>query len=313
MVLRCVGVCREAFMGRSIPGGVHYRMNRPVLITGCSSGIGLATTRYLAERDVPVYATVRTEHDAERLREIQGVEAFLCDVTSDEQVRSLREVIDARGKGLWAVVHNAGILKIGSLAATAVDDLRALLEVNVVGVHRVTNALVDLVVESGGRIVTMSSIAGTLSGYSLGGYSMTKHALEAYTDTLAEELAPRGVHVCAVVPGNFDSAISRNAVNRFAPPADASESVKALWEAGADLSRSRHPDPEPVAEACFAALFDEEPRSRYLVVPNRDEADLTLLQAVYEWDRLNTSSPHAWSMERLRDEIAESGKEGRNS
>ncbi len=148
-------------------------MPHNVLVTGCSTGIGLATARLLAERGVHVFATVRNDADAARLARINGVEPVICDVTDD---------------------------------------------VNVFGVHRVTNALVDLITASRGRIVTMSSIAGTLSSTLLGAYSMSKHALEAYTDSLAKQLAPLGVHVCAVAPGNFASAISRNAVTRFAPP-----------------------------------------------------------------------------------------------
>ena len=279
-------------------------MQRPVLITGCSSGIGLATTRYLAEREVPVYATVRSASDADRLNEIDGVESFLCDVTSDEQVEDLRIAIDERGRGLWGLVHNAGIAQIGHLTVASVDDVRAVWEVNVLGVHRVTNALVDRILESQGRIVTMSSISGTLSTSLAGVYSMSKHALEAYTDALAAQLGPQGVHCCAVVPGNFESSIMQNLVRRFSLPADASEKLAEVWAPDADVSRKQYPGPEPVAEACWAALFDETPLARYLVVPNADEADLTLVKAAQEWARLNASTPHAWTTERLLEEVA---------
>jgi NAD(P)-dependent dehydrogenase (short-subunit alcohol dehydrogenase family) len=214
--------------------------------------LGLAVATHLAARGVPVFATVRSDADAERLDRIDGVEALICDVTDDAQVARLRAAIDARGDGLWGIVHNAGIAHIGPLTTTSLDDMRAVFEVNVFGVHRVTNALSDLIVASRGRIVTMSSISGTLSSTLLGAYTMTKHALEAYTDSLAKQLAPLGVHVCAVVPGNFESAISRNAVERFAPPADASEELKAWFAPDADTSRSQFPGPEPVAAACHA-------------------------------------------------------------
>lgn len=274
-------------------------MPHDVLVTGCSTGIGLAIARLLAERGVHVFATVRNDADASRLAAIDGVEPVVCDVTDDAHVERLRATIDARGDGLWGIVHNAGIAHLGHLTTTSQRDMRAVFEVNVFGVHRVTNALVDLIVASRGRIVTMSSISGTLSSALMGTYAMTKHALEAYTDALAKQLAPLGVHVCAVVPGNFESAIARNAVTRFTPPPDASDEVAALFEPGADVSRSRFPGPEPVAIACHAALFDETPLARYLVVPNAEEADLTLEGAAHEWSRLNASTPHAWSHERL--------------
>ena len=274
-------------------------MNQPVLITGCSSGIGLATARYLAERGVPVIATVRTEADAARLAAIEGVDPVICDVTDDAHVARLREAIDARGDGLWGLVHNAGIIHLGPLTTTPLEDVRAVFEVNVFGVHRVTNALADLIVASRGRIVTMSSIAGTLSSALLATYAMSKHALEAYTDGLAKQLAPHGVHVCAVAPGNFDSAIERNAAARFEAPAEASPDLAAWYGPDGDTSRTMYPPPEPVAAACHAALFDEAPLERYMVVPNAEEADLTLRQAAHEWARLNASTPHRWATERL--------------
>jgi NAD(P)-dependent dehydrogenase (short-subunit alcohol dehydrogenase family)/predicted ester cyclase len=278
-------------------------MPQPVLVTGCSTGIGLAVASHLAAQGVPVFATVRRDADAARLAGITGIEALICDVTDDAQVARLREAIDARGDGLWGIVHNAGIAHLGHLTTTSLEDLRAVFEVNVFGVHRVTHALVDLIVASRGRIVTMSSLSGTLSSPLLGAYSMSKHALEAYTDALAKQLAPLGVHVCAVAPGNYASAIARNAVGRFAPPADASEDLAALYAPEADTSRSEFPGPEPVAAACHAALFDEAPLERYLVVPIADEADRTLGQAAHEWARLNASTPHRWSTERLVAEV----------
>ncbi len=274
-----------------------------VLVTGCSTGIGLAIATHLAVRGVPVIATVRTDADAARLARIDGVEALICDVTDDAQVARLRAAIDARGDGLWGIVHNAGIAHLGPLTTTLLDDLRAVFEVNVFGVHRVTNALVDLIVASRGRIVTMSSLSGTVSSTLLGAYSMSKHALEAYTDALAKQLAPLGVHVCAIAPGNFESAIVGNAVARFAPPPDANEDLAALFAPGADTSRSAYPGPEAVAVACHAALFDDAPLERYLVVPIDDEADVTLRQAAHEWARLNASTAYAWSTERLVAEL----------
>jgi len=274
-------------------------MARPVLVTGCSSGIGLAIATHLAAREVPVYAMVRSDADVARLARIDGVQPLMCDVTDDVQVAHMRAAIDARGDGLWGIVHNAGIAHLGHLTTTSLDELKSVFEVNVFGVHRVTNALVDLIVASRGRIVTISSLSGTLSSPHLGAYSMSKHALEAYTDALSKQLAPLGVHVCAVAPGNFASALVRSAVERFAPPADASDGLKALFAPGADTSRSEYPGPEPVAVACHAALFDETPLERYLVVPNAEEADVTLRQAAHEWARLNASTPHGWSHERI--------------
>lgn len=200
-------------------------------------------------------------------------------------------------------MHNAGIAQLGHLTGTSLDDLRAVFEVNGFGVHRVTNAFVDLIVAAKGRIVTMSSLSGTLSSAHLGAYSMSKHALEAYTDALAKELTPLGVHVCAVVPGNYASAIVDNAVGRFAPPVGAMPEIAAVFAPDADNSRSQFAGPEPVAAAVHAALFEDAPRDRYLVVPDAGEADVTLAQAAREWARLKASTPHRWPLARLAAEV----------
>jgi NAD(P)-dependent dehydrogenase (short-subunit alcohol dehydrogenase family) len=278
-------------------------MTRPVLITGCSTGIGLAATTYLAERGVLVYATVRNEDDASRVGAMPNVEAFVCDVTDDAHVARLRRAIDERGQGLWGIVHNAGIAQLGHLTATSVENLKRVFEVNVFGVHRITNAFADLIRASKGRIVTMSSLSGTVAPPLLGAYAMSKHALEAYSDALAAQLGPDGVYVSAIAPGNYRSAIVESAVTRFDAPADAAPEVADLFEGKADRSRSSFPPPDDVAEACYAALFDETPLERYLVVPVQEEADRTLEQAAHEWARLNASTPFGWTLERLFEEV----------
>jgi NAD(P)-dependent dehydrogenase (short-subunit alcohol dehydrogenase family) len=279
----------------------------PVLVTGASSGIGLYTTRLLAERGVPVYATVRREVDAERLAAFSGVEPVICDVRDDADVAALRSLIGERGNGLWGLVNNAGIVNAGSLATGSVEDMQDLFDVNVLGVHRVTRAVVDLLLASGGRIVNMSSISGTLSPAEIGIYSMSKHALEAYTDALWAELRERGVHVSAVQPGNFQSEIVANMVKRVPRPAGSSEWVQRFYEPGADISRGHFPPPDTVAEACFHALFDPHPHRRYLITPDENEALVTLKKAAMELLQMNRASSHRQTHERLHallDEVA---------
>jgi NAD(P)-dependent dehydrogenase (short-subunit alcohol dehydrogenase family) len=274
-------------------------MPQPVLVTGASSGIGLFTVRLLAERGVPVVATVRRAADAERLAGIGGVEPLICDVRDDADVARLRTAIVERGRGLRGLVNNAGVAHVGHLTDASVQELLDLFDINVIGVHRVTNAVVDLLLASGGRIVNMSSISGTLSSAAMGIYSMSKHALEAYTDALWAQLGERGVHVCAVVPGNFQSAIATNMVRRVPRPAAASGWVHPAYDPDADLARREYPAPDAVAEACYDALFDPNPRRRYLVTPNEEEARMTLQKAVTEVVELNRAASHPRSLTQL--------------
>lgn len=274
-------------------------MSQPVLVTGGSSGIGLATVELLAERGVPVYATVRGAADAERLAALPGVEPLLCDVRSEDDVVRLRATIVERGAGLWGLVNNAGVAQVGHLTVESVQDMRDVFEINVFGVHRVTNAVVDLLLESGGRVVNMSSISGTLSSPVMGVYSMSKHALEAYTDSLWAQLRERGVHVCAVEPGNFQSAIAANFVQRVPLRDGAGEWLRNAYEPGADLSRSEFPPADVVAEACYHALFDANPHHRYLITPDEEEALMTLKKAALELLQLNRAASHPRSHEEL--------------
>ncbi len=274
-------------------------MSQPVLVTGSSSGIGLATVALLAGHGVPVFATVRGAADAERLAALPGVEPVLCDVRSDDDVARLRAAIDERGAGLWGLVNNAGVGHVGHLTVESVQAMRDVFDINVFAVHRVTNAVVDLLLESGGRVVNMSSISGTLSSAEMGIYSMSKHALEAYTDSLWAQLRERGVHVCAVAPGNFQSAIATNFVRRVPLRDDANERLRSAYEPGADLSRSQYPPPDAVAEACYRALFDANPHRRYLVTPDADESLMTLRKAAMELLQLNRAAPHPSSHEEL--------------
>jgi NAD(P)-dependent dehydrogenase (short-subunit alcohol dehydrogenase family) len=279
-----------------------------VLVTGGSSGIGLATARYLAVRGVPVYATVRNEADADRLNELDGIDALVCDVRNDAQVTRLGETISERGAGVWGLVNNAGVAHVGPLTKVPMERMLDVFDVNVFGVHRVTNAVVESIVASGGRIVNVSSIHGTLSGGEGGVYAMSKHALEAYTDALALQLRDVGVHVCAVAPGNFDSALVTNFIKNVPLSDGASEWVRELYEPGAVTARPQFPPPDAVAEACFHALFDPAPLRRYLITPNEREAHLTLKKAALELAHLNRYTAYRLSpaaLHALIDEVVE--------
>ncbi len=274
-------------------------MSQPVLVTGGSSGIGLAAVALLAERGVPVFATVRTVADAERLAARPGVEPVLCDVRSDDDVARLRAAIDERGAGLWGLVNNAGVGQVGHLTTESMQDMRDVFDINVFGVHRVTNAVVDLLLESGGRVVNMSSISGTLSSAEMGIYSMSKHALEAYTDALWAQLRERGVHVCAVAPGNFQSALATNFLQRVLVGGNPSEWLLNAYDPDYDLTRSQYPPADAVASVCYHALFDPNPHRRYLVTPDADESLMTLRQAAMELLELNRAASHPCSHEEL--------------
>jgi NAD(P)-dependent dehydrogenase (short-subunit alcohol dehydrogenase family) len=148
------------------------------------------------------------------------------------------------------------------------------MDVNVFGPYRVTKAFSPLIVASTGRITTISSISGILSGRNLGVYSMSKHAIEAFGDALAAEMEPLGVKVSLVEPGNYNSEIITTAGKRLGvslPNAD----------------RSKYQEPDDVATAVASFLVDANPKRRYMVVPAQMEAEITIKKALQETVQLN--------------------------
>jgi NAD(P)-dependent dehydrogenase (short-subunit alcohol dehydrogenase family) len=172
--------------------------------------------------------------------------------------------------------------------------------VNIYGPYRITKAFSPLLIESKGRITTISSISGILSGTFFGPYSMSKHAMEAYSDSLAREMAKLDVQVSVVEPGNYNSAIGTTLKRRMeAQGFNLEESLyQEEMQAIVDRvgARTQHKEPDEVAEAVYHALFSPSPKMRYMVVPNQKEAEWTIRKAIQELVELNQD--HAFSYDR---------------
>jgi len=257
-------------------------------VTGANSGIGRKITERLAAEGYFVYAGARKEKDLRELDAIENVDSIRLDVTSREEIAAAVETVRKAGRGLHGLVNNAGVAVVGPLMEAKEEDLRFVFDVNVFGPYRVTQAFAPLILESGGRITTISSIAGIVSRPPLGAYSMSKHAIEAFGDTLAAELEPRGVKVSLIEPGNYRSEISRNAAVRMGLGPDAPMA-----------DRSRFKEPDEVAEAVLHALSDANPKRRYLVVPDAREAELTITKAIEELVQLNERQPFSYDRDEL--------------
>ena len=276
---------------------------KAVLITGASTGIGRNMAERLAADGYFVYAGARKEKDLEELDAIENVRAVRLDVTSQEQVDAAVAVIREEGRGLWGLVNNAGVATSGPVADLEDSDLDFVLNVNVNGVVRVTRAFIPLIVESKGRIVTTGSISGILSSPGSSAYSMSKHAMEAFTDSLAREMEPLGVHVSVIEPGSYKSRIRRTTVARIAKNIEASgneltDEIRARMKAAAEREVTLK-EPDEVSEAALHALFSEAPHRRYMVVPNEEEANLTIRKAIEELLQLNTWGPYSYSRDEL--------------
>ena len=277
---------------------------KSILITGASTGIGRNLTETLAEKGYHVYAGARKEKDLEALNAIGNVTAVRLDVTKQDQVDAVVEMIQKKGTGLYGLVNNAGVGGGGDVVDTPVEDQTFVYKVNVEGVYRTTKAFAPLVMESKGRIVTTGSIAGT--GSSIPGftaYSGSKHWIEAYTDGLATEMEPLGVSVSVVEPGNYKSNIRRSKAARQleltkAAGSEVTDTMKEDYEKTAARELS-YKEPDEVSQAFMHALFDDNPLRRYVVVPNQEEQAWTIGTKINELVQLNTWGPYSYSRDQL--------------
>jgi NAD(P)-dependent dehydrogenase (short-subunit alcohol dehydrogenase family) len=170
-----------------------------VLVTGASTGIGRATAAASADRGDEVFGTLR--HDVELP---DGVEPVYLDVTDQASVSAAVERIGP----LDALVNNAGISRIGAIETTTDEDWRALFEVNVLGVVRVTRAVLPgMRAAASGVIANVSSMNGKIPATFGGAYSATKFAVEALSESLLFEVEPFGIRVVVIKPGQFDKPI----------------------------------------------------------------------------------------------------------
>jgi NAD(P)-dependent dehydrogenase (short-subunit alcohol dehydrogenase family) len=248
-----------------------------VVVTGASTGIGRACALDLDGRGFRVFAGVRRDVDAERLRaERPTIEPLHIDVTDAEAIAAARDrVSEAVGAaGLAGLVNNAGIAVPGPLEHLPIEELRRQLEVNLVGQVAVTQAFMPLLRAGRGRIVNIGSIGGRVALPLLGPYAASKHAIEGISDSLRRELRPWGIHVSIVRPGPIATEIWERG------NANADELLERMPEAAADYGpaierarafaaeRTRQAvPPTAVAEVVAHALTADRPRTRYLVGP----------------------------------------------
>ena len=277
---------------------------KSILVTGASTGIGRNLAETLAENGYHVYAGARKDRDLAALDAIDNITAVKLDVTKQDQVDAVVEMIEDKGTGLYGLVNNAGVGGGGVVVETPVEDQTFVYTVNVEGVYRTTKAFAPLVIESKGRIVTTGSIAGTIAAFpGFSAYAGSKRWIEAYTDSLATEMEPHGVAVSVVQPGNYKSNIRRSSVARGferarAAGGEVTEEMQKAYDATAERELS-YKEPDEVSEAFMHALFDADPLRRYVVVPNAEEQAFTIRTKVNELVQLNQWGPYSYNRDQL--------------
>jgi len=264
--------------------GHRYRLfaDMPdVVVTGASTGIGFAACQVLIRRGFRVFGSVRKQADADRLKEQLGTNyrPLIFDVADPDSVNEAAAAVrQAAGEQrLFGLVNNAGIAVAGPLAYLPLERFRLQIEVNLLGVHTVTQAFLPLLgtepngLGKPGRIVNISSVSGRLAVPFLGAYAASKFGLEGYSDSLRRELMLFGIKVIVIEPGAVVTPIWDKAegvvVQQF-PNTPYDRSLRLFAEQAMKEAKTGFP-PEKVGELIWRVLTAPRPRARYPIVPHR--------------------------------------------
>jgi len=251
----------------------RFAQGRAVLITGCSSGIGLCVAHGLAERGFRVFASARRAADVESLR-AQGLEALQLDLDDDASIaEAVGLVMEQTGSRLYGLFNNGAYGQTGAVEDLTRAVLRAQLETNLLGWHELTRRVLPAMIARGeGRIVQNSSVLGLVALPYRGAYVCSKFALEGLSDTLRLELRGTGVQVSLIEPGPVASRFRDNALAVFERTVDVANSRhRAAYEAQLARLRKIGPaapftlPPEAVLRKVVHALESRRPRARYYV------------------------------------------------
>jgi hypothetical protein len=253
-------------------------LDRAIVVTGASTGIGRAAVAKAVREGAHVFASVRKEADAKSLRSEHGaaVTPLLFDVADEVAVRAgAAQVAAALGnKRLYGLVNNAGIAVPGPLLHLDTDDLRRQFEINLFGVHNVTRAFADVLgadkERSGkpGRIVMISSVGGQNGSPFVGPYSASKFALEGYSQSLRRELMLYGIDVIVIGPGAIATPIWDKAegedLKRFSNT-DYAPAVERVADYMLAQGKQGLP-PADVGDLIWHCLSDPKPKVRYAIL-----------------------------------------------
>ena len=267
--------------------------SRPVLITGCSTGIGRATAERLAEDGYNVHATARRLESIEDLGS-RGMKTHALDVTDEGSMEAAVAEVEKDGP-IGALINNAGYSQSGAIETIPMSSVRKQFETNVFGLIRMCQlVLPSMRKEGSGRIVNMSSMGGKLTFPGGGIYHATKHAVEALSDALRFEVRGFGIDVVVIEPGLIvtefgeTAAASVDDVEEHGPYAHFNATVaKATAEAYTGPMARLGAGPEAVAQKIAKAISANRPKTRYKVTASaRMMMGTRRLVTDRMWDRM---------------------------
>ena len=276
---------------------------KAVLVTGASSGIGLKITEYLVKNGFYVYAGARKDKDLKRLDEMLNISSVRLDVTVQTDIDEAVKFVSNQGRGLFGIVNNAGVGVFSSMSQVPDKDILWIHDVNVMGPHRVNRAFLPLLKESSGRTSIIGSISGYLTSATGGAYSMSKFAVEAYTESLAADVKKSGVQVGIIDPGGYKSKFREKAkMLELTGSSSLDQKLTDEQRSQLDSAKERNDklkEPDEVAAAIIHFMTNKKPKLRYMVVPTKEAAEITIRTALSRAVQLNADQPYQYSREEL--------------
>ncbi len=249
-------------------------MQKSILITGCSSGIGLCAAKTLHQRGYRVFASARKPADVEKLAAL-GLESLQLNVDDSHSIQQgLQFVLDKTGGTLDALFSNAGYAVPGAVEDLTRDMMRTQFETNVFGPMELINLVLPVMRKQGhGRIIQNTSILGVITMPNRGNYNASKFALEAFTSTLRQELRCTNINVSIIAPGPIETQFRATAYKGYQEKLLKKDSVhQATYKKMAEhftspskTEKSLTLTPDAVVKKLIHALESQSPRARYYV------------------------------------------------
>lgn len=240
-----------------------------IVITGCSSGIGLCLATNLHTK-FKVIATVRSQNDIKKLENL-GVDCYQLDLADECSVKNTSALILTKYPNIYAIIHNGAYGQAGALMDISRSVLEEQFATNVFGVHQLTNAfLPSLLQQKSGRIIYISSVLGIVAAPFRGSYNSSKFALEGLAQTLRLELLDTNIKVSTIQPGPITSKFRENAYQSFVQNVDKHSSIyKEKYQQMIMRLQNESPSkwtlpPERVVQDTLKALGDN-PKNHYRI------------------------------------------------
>ena len=244
---------------------------RTVLITGCSSGIGLCLAHGLRSSGYHVFATARKEEDVTKLKKL-GFEAFMLDLASSKSIKAAIYELYKKTDGLYALINNGAYGQAGALEDISREALEKQFQANVFGWHELTNlVLPSMKAINIGRVIYISSVLGFVAMPFRGPYVASKFAIEGLVNTLRLELKKTKIKLSLIQPGPIESKFRHNAFLAFKENVDSSKSdykreYKIMIERlNSDKNVQFTLAPEAVLRCVLHALESKVPKNHYRV------------------------------------------------